>query len=50
MHRPARVALLLALVIGVATLAAYFLGPAACPPPSWWLMLFARDGNFGCVA
>jgi hypothetical protein len=50
MPRSARVALLLALVVGVATFAAHFLGRAACPPPSWWLTIFTRDGNFGCVA
>jgi hypothetical protein len=50
MPRPARVALLLALVVGVATVAVYFLGRAACPPPVWRLTILARDGNFGCVA
>lgn len=50
MPRTARAALLLALIVGVATLAAYFIGRTACPPPGWWLTLFARDGNFGCVA
>ena len=42
--------LLFALGMGMATVAAYLLGRAMCPPPVWWLTLFTGDGNFGCVA
>ena len=39
------VAVLVALVLG-----AYVLGRAQCPPPDWWVRVFAADGNWGCVA
>lgn len=50
MSRAVRLLLLLALGMGMATVAAYLLGRAMCPPPAWWLTMFTGDGNFGCVA
>jgi hypothetical protein len=50
MSRPVRLLLLLALGIAVASVAAYLLGRAMCPPPGWWLTIFTGNGNFGCVA
>jgi hypothetical protein len=46
----------LVLFLGVVTLilaaavAAYFYGRSQCPPPGWWVRLFVRTGNCGCVA
>ena len=51
--RPLRLVLLvLAGIAGLAVLlvAAYFIGRAQCPPPGWWVALFAVDGNWACVA
>jgi hypothetical protein len=28
----------------------YVYGRVACPPPDWWVQLFLRSGNYGCVA
>lgn len=43
--------MLAALVVLVAlAVAAYFGGRAQCPPPDWWVTVFAVDGDWGCVA
>lgn len=43
--------LLLVLVLVVPSVAGlYVYGTLTCPPPDWWLQLFLRSGNYGCVA
>ena len=32
-----------------AAAAAYLYGRYTCPPPEWWLRIFLRSGNYGCV-
>ncbi len=37
------------LVLVALVVAAYVLGRSQCPPPGWWVAVFAVDGNYGCV-
>ena len=51
--RPLRLGLLAlagTVCLAVLVVAAYVGGRAQCPPPDWWVRLFAVDGNYGCVA
>ena len=42
--------LILVVVDVVAAAAAADLsGRYTCPPPEWWLRIFLRSGNYGCV-
>lgn len=43
------VLLLVLMALAVAALGLYLYGRVACPPPGWWMRLFAPSGNFGCV-
>ena len=44
-----RVLALTLLGVALVVLALYIYGRNTCPPPDWWLSLFTRSGNFGCV-
>ena len=44
-----RVLALTLLGVALLVLALYLCGRNTCPPPDWWLRLFTRSGNFGCV-
>ena len=37
------------LVLVGLVVAAYVLGRSQCPPPGWWVAVFAVDGDWACV-
>ena len=44
-----RAPLLTLLLAALLVLGLYLYGRNTCPPADWWLRVFTRSGNFGCV-